>query len=223
MIPHLRFAIFALLTACGGGHPAYSATVETWSGAGPHACRDRCSLEWAETLLTKDERAQLQAVQSGQPAPEMIAVPNGTVFTLMSYYKDGAPIGYRTTTVAVLDHDEYSWGWQMDGWAFVKLVACGNWAIVRGHVEEPIVYVEAPFSQPRSASILTWTPVDWPTPIGPTPWTPTEPPVCCAPPPPCCVVPPPLPPSPVPVPASAVLLASAIAALTVIRRKGIPK
>lgn len=204
-----RLLLLAFLSAC---QPAYAAKVDTWSGAGPHACLGRCSLEWAETLLTEDEIAQLEAVRARQPEPEFIPVDNGTVFSLMSYF-EGKPIGYRTTTVAVLDHVEESWGWQMDGWAFVRLDACGNWAIIRGdwtRAMQPVTYADASPGAPQRLEGLSVVPVVWPTPVGPDPWTP----VCCVVPPP--VEPPPV--SPVPLPLPGVLLGAAIAALLILRR-----
>lgn len=110
--------------------PGHAATVSTWSGPGPHACHDACPMRWAETQLTDDERAELHKVQKTQPEPAYIEVTDGQVFRLMAYQREGKPLAYRTTTIAVLDAPSGSWGWQMPGWAFVRLVACGNPAIV---------------------------------------------------------------------------------------------
>lgn len=197
-----------LLLAVLASAPAHAATItETWSGAGPNACHGRCTLEWAEDQLTDDERAQLEAVRARHPDPEYIPVPNGTVFSFMSYFQD-APVGYRTTTLAVLDHVEDSWGWQMDGWSFVKLTACGNWSIIRSNVAQPVRYAGATPSQPSSAAILTGFPVLPPITVGPNPWTPVvieKPPVV-------------EPPAPVPVPAAAWMLLTGLLGLGAFKR-----
>lgn len=191
-----------LLLALMAGPASAASITETWSGAGPTPCLDRCSIEWAATHLTDDERAQLEAVRARQPDPEFIPVDDGTTFLLMTYYKE-RPIAYRTTTLAVLDAPEGSWGWQMDGWSFVKLTACGNWSIIRGRVPQPVTYGATP-SQPSSAAILPVATVLTPTPVGPTPWTPVvtpEPPVE------------PPSPSPVPLPGAAWMLVAGLIGL----------
>lgn len=115
------------------GSPARSAQMDTWSGAGPNACHGRCSVEWAMTLLTDEEHAQLVSVMAAQPAPADMTVPDGAVFSLATFYR-GEPRGYRTHTVAVLDAPEPAIGWRMDGWSFVKLDDCSNWTIVTDQV-----------------------------------------------------------------------------------------
>jgi hypothetical protein len=108
-----------------------AAPLDTWSGAGPNACDGRCSLEWAMTKLTDDERAQLEAVMASQAEPEKVMVMDGAMFSLATYFKGGTPRAYRTSTVAVLP-DGYTpaQGWSMGEWSFVKLDACDNWTIV---------------------------------------------------------------------------------------------
>ncbi len=194
-----------LLLALALASPAGAASItETWSGAGPTPCLNRCSLEWAETLLTKEEMAELEAVRAQQPDPEYISVDDGTTFSLMTYYKE-RPIGYRTTTLAVLDQQEGSFGWQMDGWAFVRLEACGNWSIIRGRVQPALTYAYVP-SQPSSAAFLPVVTVFTPTTVTTRPWTPD-------------VTPDPVGPSPVPLPASIWMLLAALTGLAYMRQR----
>ena len=110
--------------------PLYAAPLATWSGAGPNACHGRCSLEWAATVLTPSEHEQLVAAMADQPEPALLYIQDGAVFSLSTYFKDGAPHAYRTTTVAVLDKPEPAMGWELDGWTFAKLQACDNWTII---------------------------------------------------------------------------------------------
>lgn len=124
--------------------PVAAYQVDIWTGAGPNACRSACSLEWALTRLTAQERALVEAAMIAQPFAEPLAVPDGAVFTMMSYQKNGQPIAYRRTTIAVLDQPELAYGWVLDGFAFVRLEACGNWAI--------LIYDQPPEPKPR------WTP-----------------------------------------------------------------
>jgi hypothetical protein len=109
---------------------AVAAPVSTWSGAGPNACHGRCPQDWAETHLTPEELPELNTIRSTQPDPRIIMVNDGDVFSLVTYFKDGEPVAYRTTTVAVLPESTTAMGWQMDGWAWVKLTDCSNWTIV---------------------------------------------------------------------------------------------
>lgn len=201
-----HFPILALLM----GTPAAAATVHTWSGAGPHACRDACSQEWAIEQLSPAERAQLEEAMRDHPEPEAIAVSDGDVFTLMSYAPDGEPVAYRTTTVAALDHVEWADGWVLDGWSFVKLRACGNWAIIAHGQSIPVMSYQ-PAATPPVVVVppRPWTP--WVPPSTPVPWNPPVEP--------CCVTPEPPPVAPVPLPAPVLLLAGAFASLTLLRRR----
>lgn len=196
-------ALLLLVASCG--EPTFATSVDTWSGAGPHACRDRCSLSWAMSQLSEEERAEFEAVRSASRVVEYIPVVDGTAFSFMSYYKEGAARGYRTTTVAVLDHEEASWGWQMDGWAFVQLEACGNWAIIRNAWAIPPATTEYLPSQPQPLEGLSGFLVDGPT-TGGGGWEP-----------PCCDVVPP--PAAIPAPNAGLLLLSALGGLIFWRKK----
>lgn len=204
-----RLALVALVASC---QPAPASVIPTWSGAGPNACRDRCPEEWAVSQLTQEEQAELAAVREAQPEPSLVMIEDGTVFTLMSYYEDGAPVAYRTWTVAALSEVETSQGWVMDGWSFVKLDACDNWAIVKHGEYLPVL------GGSRQASLVSppiWTPVTFEVPrtTDPTPWVPTTP---------CCIVNPPIDPpplSPVPLPASMWMLLAGLAGLAFWRKR----
>lgn len=213
--------------------PAGAATVHHWSGATENACQGRCDQAWAETQLTKEELTQLRAEQKRHPEPIYIAVTDGGVFSLMTYFKDGKALAYRTTTVAALDAPEGAMGWDMGDWLWVKLDACSNWAILKkqnvgstsGNSSlAPIESVPQVFA---AASVQSWNqgssgsgPVgsswshggtNWPSPV-------VSQPDCtrCSPIPPC----PPV--AAVPVPASALLLLSALFGI-VLLKKGISK
>jgi len=199
----MKAALLALALLC---QPASAAVIETWSGPGPNACRDRCTLEWAETQLTDDELAQLKAKQEEQPDPALFLVEDGTVFTLMSYFKDGKPIAYRTWTVAALTEFETAWGWDMGEWAFVRLDACGNWAIIKKGTTIPVLSVPKPIAP--SVQVFLTPPVT-PAPVDP----------CCV-----IVVPPvdpvdPVDPSPVPIPLPGLLLLGALSCFAVLKGK----
>ena len=144
--------------------PVDAALVSKWSGAGPNACQDRCEEAWAESLLTEDESKELKAVQATNSKPEYIPVFDGQIFSLMTYYKGGKPIGYRTTTVAVVNYVTGSHGWQMKGWAFVKLEACKNWAIVRQ--DSGNIYISSiapePAREPHHPILASFTPTNTP-------------------------------------------------------------
>lgn len=122
----LTHALFIIALAS----PLHAAPISTWSGAGPNACHGRCSLEWAVTVLTPSEHEQLVAAMIDQPDPVPLFVHDGAVFSLSTYFKDGAPHAYRTTTIAVLDEPEPAMGWELDGWTFARLQACDNWTII---------------------------------------------------------------------------------------------
>ena len=202
-----RLAFVALVASC---QPAPAAVLETWSGAGPNACYGRCSLDWAETQLTADELAELRIAQ--EQDPRLVLIDDGSVFTLMSYFKDGAPVAYRTWTVAVVGDFETAEGWVMDGWSFVRLNACDNWAIVK-HGERFVVDVEPPWTPPETVWTppeIVWTPPDDPrTPWTPpdTPWIPVYPPET------------PVDVPTVPVPPSIMMMLAAVGALVMRRRK----
>lgn len=116
-----------------GVDKAKGATLDTWSGAGPNACYDRCSMEWAIGELTQDERdALLVAMEATNGEAQPYLVQDGDVFDLMTYHDGEGPVAYRTYTVAVLNGMEAAQGWDIgNGRWFVKLEACDNWAIVR--------------------------------------------------------------------------------------------
>lgn len=207
--------------------PVAAATVPHWSGATENACQGRCPQDWAESQLTKDELAALHAEQQRNPAPYRIQVRDGDVFDLMTYYKNGEPKAYRTSTVARLDAPEGAEGWDMGGWAWVKLDACQNWAILRKvnvgtgtsagvdsllPVETMPALFAAAFIPASNSAGSSWTGgggTDWPSPVVTTPDC-----TACIPVPPC----PPI--SAVPVPATALLLLTALAGLIWAKRKG---
>lgn len=112
---------------------ANGATLDTWSGAGPNACEGRCSMEWAISQLTQDERdALLVAMEATNGEAQPYVVQDGDIFDLMTYHNGLKPISYRTTTVATLEQMEVAHGWDIgNGRWFVQLEACDNWAIVR--------------------------------------------------------------------------------------------
>ncbi|MCU9837800.1 hypothetical protein OEZ49_08480 [Ruegeria sp. WL0004] len=116
---------------------ATASPLPRWSGAGPNACRGACSQEWAIGQLNEAERAELAAARIAAPDPQPFVVENGDVFTMMSYQKKGRPVAYRTYTVADLGEPELAHGWSMNGWSFVRLEACGNWAIVNQNAQGP--------------------------------------------------------------------------------------
>lgn len=156
---------------------AVASPVSTWSGAGPNACHGRCDQSWAETQLTAQELEELNQVRASQGLPRPIEIRDGDVFRLATYYKNDAPIAYRTTTVAVLDEPTGAMGWHMDGWSWVKLDDCSNWTVV----EHQGIY---PGSTPVPERSHSYTPTIWTTSIVPTtpyfwttttpdPWTPT--------------------------------------------------
>lgn len=158
--------------------------VSTWSGAGPNACHGNCSLEWAESQLTQDELAQLRSVQQEQPDPQYMWVNDGDVFTLATYFKDGEPVAYRTTTVAMLEEPTGSEGWQMEGWSFVKLHDCSNWTIITHDYTIPTTYVPyyVPVDTVTNEPHYPWyvsDPPEWPDfpdqPFVPTVWPDPEP------------------------------------------------
>lgn len=203
-----RLALVALVASC---QPVPAAVIPTWSGAGPNACQERCPEDWAVAQLTQEEQVELAAVRATSPEPVPVMIEDGTVFTLMSYFEDGAPVAYRTWTVAALSEVETSRGWVMDGWSFVKLHACDNWAVVK-HGERLRVLSQP--SQVTPARIVTasttWDPLTFP-PLVP-PITPRDPDV------PCCVGPPD-PPSPVPLPSAVWLILASLGALFLLRRR----
>lgn len=101
-----------------------------WSGAGPNACAHRCGEAWAESYLSAGQVAELRVAQKAHPAPSAIQIEDGEVFTFMTYFRDGQPRAYWTTTVAELAQPAGAQGWVVGTWAWVQLDACSNWAVV---------------------------------------------------------------------------------------------
>jgi hypothetical protein len=191
--------LMTLLLVLGTCAPAHAAMITTWSGPGPHACTTGdCPQDWAEAQLSEDRLAELRLIQEVYPEPTLIMVEDGTVFTMMTYYNDG-PMANHGTTVAALDLPEGAMGWQMDGWAFVKINACQNWAVIQTGENIPVFSVPPVYEPPSVYATMSPPTVFTPpgTPLVPwTPWTPTDTP-CCTVTPPCCTpVDPPI--SPVP-------------------------
>lgn len=129
----------------------------TWSGPGPYACHGQCDMEWAMNQLTEEERAELAEVMKNQPEPGHVAFYDGDVFTMMSYYRDGQAYATRHPTVARLDAPEASTGWVVGDWAFVKINACQNWAVLRRPIvsQEPIQ--ETLFHETFTSSLVGMT------------------------------------------------------------------
>ncbi|HEY7823749.1 MAG TPA: hypothetical protein VIG24_12985 [Acidimicrobiia bacterium] len=206
---HLVFSI--LLTAT----PAQAAYLHTWDGPGPNACDGRCSFEWARTQLSPSETQQLEALLAEQPDPGPVVVNRGDAFALMSYYKDGAPVAYRSALVSGID--TVAQGWVVGDWAFVQLHECSNWAVVRRDQNVPLPGAPVPTYYTSSPPVFfppLYPPVFWepPTYIPPTWEPPTD--VCCGP-----TLPPEPPEMPaVPLPASILLLVGALASLLLWRR-----
>lgn len=175
-----RSLLLALaLSTCA---PAHAATVDTWSGAGPHACHGQCDLEWFRTTLTPEEQAALQAAMEAQPEPSRITIQDGDVFSVMSYYKDGEPVAYRTSTIAALHAPTYGDGWVLDGYTVVKLDDCQNWSIIQHGQNVPVYSAPPPYTPPVFATFLPpitydtpWEPPETPWDDPHTPWTPEDP------------------------------------------------
>lgn len=192
---------------------AVAAPVSTWSGAGPNACHGQCDQDWAESQLTAQELEELNQVRASQPLAQPIEIQDGDVFRLATYFKNDAPIAYRTTTVAVLDEPTGAMGWHMDGWSWVKLDACSNWTLV----EHQGIY---PNATPVPQRVVTTSPPVWTSTIvppstyiwttpTPDPWTP-----------PTTYIPDPDPEMPaVPLPPSLVMLLLALGSFLIIKRR----
>ncbi|MEO0680679.1 MAG: hypothetical protein AAF192_09720 [Pseudomonadota bacterium] len=127
---------------CAGGGLGAAAEAEVrppgvatavWTGPGPNACRGACPLDWAMGQLTDERRAQVEAALAEGPAQRMLVHP-GDVFEFMTYQRRGEPFVDPRRTVAGITRPERAWGWRFDGWSFVQLEACGNWA--------PVVHAE---------------------------------------------------------------------------------
>mgnify|MGYP005848002119 CR=1 FL=1 len=141
---------------------AQAATVAVWSGAGPNACLDACSFEWAVEQLTENERAELYKTMLHQENPQNISIHDGDVFAMMSYQIEGKPIATRKTTIAQLETTEPAKGWVMEGWSFVQIASCQNWAIVHhGNVATSENWTASDIPQPNEKY---WPDIDWPTP-----------------------------------------------------------
>ncbi len=203
------------IALCLLASPAAASTAHVWSGPGPNACIDRCTEQWGKSELSDAQRAELAEVQARNPLPQYLPIEDGDYIPLMAYFKDRA-IMDRHGTIAVLGEPESAWGWQMRGWRFVKIDACGNWAVVIDRAAKPLPAV-APVV-PRTAPVLRTSSVQlsrgggWATrtvlpPVGP----PVTPPV-------------PSPgPSPVPLPATGLLLLLALGLMKSLNRRGTDK
>lgn len=110
--------------------PVSAATLASWHGPGDRACHGRCDVEWAMSLLPEERRKQVAAAMKSDPDGQSLPVENGDFIPLMSYFYQDAARMDRRGTVAVLDAPEPAFGWQFDGWSFVKIVGCQNWAVV---------------------------------------------------------------------------------------------
>jgi hypothetical protein len=106
-----------------------AAPAAVWTGPGQMACRGQCSLGWALSFLDIEQREAIKEAMMASPLGHSIPIRDGTVFSMMSYFDEVAQADMRTT-VAVLDADEPAVGWQFDGWSFVQITGCLNWAVV---------------------------------------------------------------------------------------------
>jgi hypothetical protein len=189
------------IALCLLASPAAASTAHVWSGPGPNACIDRCTEQWGKNELSDAQRAELAGVQARNPLPQYLPVEDGDYIPLMAYFKDRA-IMDRHGTIAVLDAPSPAWGWQMRGWRFVRIDACGNWAVVIDRAAKPLPAV-APVLPRTAPEHLTssvqapsgggWPPLTVLPPVG----SPAVPPVTPG-------------PSPVPLPATGLLLLLAL-------------
>ncbi|MEM1314289.1 MAG: hypothetical protein AAGI51_07035 [Pseudomonadota bacterium] len=145
----MRFALFAAMLMAGA---AEAATVAVWRGAGPNACHGACPLEWAVDQLPEEQRRQvLEAMEAGGARP--ILVHRGDVFEFMTYQIDGSPRVDRRRTVAGMDSPARAWGWRFDGWSFVMLEECANWApVVHAERVAPPRTPAAPVAAPAASA-----------------------------------------------------------------------
>lgn len=111
--------------------PAGAAPMAAWYGAGPYACDGRCSLDWAVSTLPADQQAEVRRAIAASPTPGFVAVQPDAYITHMAYFRDGAPHMDTRGTVVVSDEAKPAWGWVIDGYAFVKIDECQNWALVQ--------------------------------------------------------------------------------------------
>ncbi|MFV0386525.1 hypothetical protein [Paracoccus sp. (in: a-proteobacteria)] len=123
-------AVLAALAVTGLASPSDAAPAARWSGAGIHACDGRCGMDWAIGQLPAGVRAQLRAAIAAHPEPSYIPVHDGDVISHMAYWRDGAARMDARGTVVERDVPAAAWGWRIDGYAFVKLGECQNWALV---------------------------------------------------------------------------------------------
>ena len=221
------FLVFVLLL---WGQTAAAVSLSTWSGPGPNACRGNCSLDWAKEQLTNVELAELEAAMTAHPEPEPVIVDDGTVFSMMSYQKDGVPYAYRTYTVALLSDPETARGWHMAGWSFVQLDACDNWAIIKqgetgptlatapADPDQDSIFQPGPTPTGDGITLSRGIPTSKPRlfagdPDGPLPNPPLSPGPTDKP-----VSPDPVIPVPVPLPASVLLMLAGLGSLNLARR-----
>lgn len=106
-----------------------AAPVPVWTGPGPKACMGRCSMDWAMAQLSPARQAAVAEAMAADALGYSIPVTNGATFEMMSYF-DEQPHADMRHTVAALNAVEPATGWQFDGWAFVKIAGCQNWAVL---------------------------------------------------------------------------------------------
>ncbi|SMY07583.1 hypothetical protein [Flavimaricola marinus] len=122
----ITIALAPLLLSTSG---VFAAPASVWDGPGPRACMGRCSVEWAMSHLSEERQAAVAAAMEEAPMGYSIPITDGATFSMMSYY-DQEPRADMRSTVAALDAPEPATGWQFDGWAFVKIAGCQNWAVL---------------------------------------------------------------------------------------------
>lgn len=117
-IPAVALALLAM--------PAAAASMGQWHGPGDRACDGRCSLEWAVSKLTPTQRAEL--AEAMRAAPKAMMVHDGDLLPLMTYYH-AVPVADMRGVVASLDAPEPAMGWRLNGWSFLQVTGCLNWAV----------------------------------------------------------------------------------------------
>lgn len=117
------------------------AEVARWSGAGPYACNSTaeaaCPRDWALSQLPPAVAAQVRAAIAERPEPLYAPILPGDVISHMAYYKDGEPRMDTRGTIVDRDDPATAWGWVVNGYSFVRIDECANWALVKDGIAYP--------------------------------------------------------------------------------------